>query len=138
MTHPSEGVPSAIRSGGGRRPRITMAMFQARWSETPSELDRKTVAAAAGLDSVDDVPDYFATKADLVLWLLDVKVMRGEQWALSEVMDRLWPKPRRMEVSGPEGGPLRSVVSTIPPTEGEAAEARAYAEALRSHGEGEG
>jgi hypothetical protein len=136
---PQSGVPARVRTGGSaltRRRRAGEAIFRAYFAQRPSEVQRAALAVTLGV-STDDVPDYFETLQDLLVWGLGEMAVRGNQWALAEILDRIAPKPRRMEVSGPDGGPLRAHLTASAPSSEEAAEARAYYDALRRQAAGD-
>lgn len=137
MAHPGEGVPRGIRVGGaGSRPLKGDAAFRAYFSQRPSDLQRAKIAEVLGCH-VDEVPDYFETLWDLIVYAVGEKAVRGSEWAMGEILDRLSPKPRRMEVSGPDGGPVRGAISTSPPSTEEAAASAAYYAALQRSAAGE-
>jgi hypothetical protein len=133
MAHPSEGVPAAIRSGGGpgRKPRRADVVFRTYFQQAPTELQRRKLAEYLGI-ATDEVPDYYESAWDLIVWGLGEMALRGNQWAMGEILDRLAPKPRRMEVSGPEGGPVRGHISAAPPSTEEQAASQAYYRALQA------
>jgi hypothetical protein len=140
--NPSAGIPARVRQnlglGPGKRGRA-MAIFRSHLNEAPSELDRKRAAEALGLARVDDVPDDLATVLDLLWWLRRMQAVAGSENAIADFLDRATPKPRRMEVTGADGAPLRAHISAAPPTDAERAAADDYyRELTASPDEGDG
>jgi len=128
---PAKGVPSVFRSGNpaGQKPVKGAKIFSAEMRHPPTELDRARMAEALGCP-LDAVPDYFETFLHQLAWMIKMAATRGNWDAIREILDREVPKPRRVELSGPGGGPLRSAVTSAQPTSEEAAAAQAYYEAL--------
>jgi hypothetical protein len=137
---PAAGVPSGIRAGGnpsGRPTKRAASVFRDIAHEQPTELERKAIAEALGFTSVDEVPDYFESFIECVWWMRKQQAVRGHDEAIRDFLDRANPKPRRMEVSGPGGGPLRGAITVARPSDAEAAASRQYYEELAGGTEGE-
>jgi len=49
----------------------------------------------------------------LLLWMRERQAYGGHEGAMADLLDRVFPKPRRHELSGPDGGPL--AVRRAPP-----------------------
>lgn len=125
--NPAEGIPRAIRAGAaatGRRE--ASAVFRALAQQQPSELDRKRIADALGFENVDDVPDYFESALGALWWLRLQQAFAGNSDAIADFLDRANPKPRRMEVTGADGGPVRAAIAAVAPGSPEAAAAQDY------------
>jgi len=134
-TTPAKGLPRAFQKGGGnpsgQPPKRASAVLRDLLVEVPSELDRKRMAEALGLASYEDVPAEWEGGTVGALWWMRVRqAYAGDEGAIADILERSNPKPRRMEVSGPNGGPLRSQISQGPPTEAEVDSGAAFYAAL--------
>ncbi len=130
---PARGLPTVFQISGsnpaGQPQKKPGTVLREILAMPPSDLSRKAIAEALGLPSYEDVP-LFDSKLRRILWTLVELADRGDMEAAREILDRIYPKPRRMEVSGPGGGPLRSRVQTGPPTAEEIASGDALYAAL--------
>ena len=133
-TSPAKGLPRVFQTGGGnpsgQPPKKPSTLFREVMSAAPTDLERKAIAEALGYPSFEQVPGTFESGVHSVWWMVRQMAFRGDWEAVREVIERTNPKPRRMEVSGPNGGPLRSRVTTGPPTAEEIASGEAYYGAL--------
>jgi hypothetical protein len=76
------------------------------------EIARRLAAAAVGAD-VSEVPYDLATPADFAIWVSSMLASAGSIEHLRELSDRAAPKPRRVELTGEGGGPIRHAVTAI-------------------------
>ena len=99
------GNPKGKPPGGGpltRRWRLIMEM-------PPGEEHIKEAAKTLGVETQTLV--FYQTIGDLIAHVIMVQALRGSIESLREVGDRIDPKPKRIEISGPGGGPVRGAVT---------------------------
>ena len=75
------------------------------------EARRKAVAKTLGC-RVGEVP-LGLDRMGLLLWMREQQAYGGHEGAMGDLLDRVFPKPRRHELSGPDGGPM--AVRRAPP-----------------------
>ena len=73
--------------------------------------------------------EKFPTFGDLLAHCTARRALHGQVDFMREIGDRVDPKPRRIEVSGPGGGPVRGAIAGSQ-SEGEREEAADYFESL--------
>lgn len=71
---------------------------------------REVAAARVGCDP-SDIPEDVVTFEDLMAWVAAMLAVAGNHEFWREFGDRVAPKPRRVEVSGPGGGPVRQTIT---------------------------
>ena len=86
-------------------------------------------------DAQREMLNSMENRLDVLAELLILRALSGNLDTFKEIFDRLDPKPRRTEISGPGGGPVRSIAAPV--DIGEAEAERAYHDALRGEGENE-
>jgi len=72
---------------------------------------RGFAARALNMDE-SDIPEEHNTPAKLHAWVQSILACAGGIEHSREIYDRLAPKPKRVEVSGPGGGPIRQAITT--------------------------
>lgn len=102
------GNPAGRPPGRGALTRAWIGQL----GEAPTDQQYAQAAATAGLEP-GEVPRQ-ETVADLLAWLRTWEALRGNLDSFREIGDRVDPKPRRVEVSGPGGGPLRGSIGGAP------------------------
>lgn len=86
---------------------------------------RQYASEALGIP-VEQIPVEIETPAELAIWVMGVRACGGNIDAFREFADRLDPKPRRVELSGPDGSPVRAALSAVRSTEEQEAAQRYY------------
>lgn len=95
-----------------RRPDLQKVIEDAFNSDDPRGMviARGFAARALNVDP-SEIPEELDTPAKLNAWVTSLIACAGGIDHTREVYDRLAPKPKRVEVSGPGGGPIRTAVS---------------------------
>lgn len=106
----SSGNPSGRPKGGGPLVRRFRDIL-----ESPPTLEM-CIEAGDVLNLRDEeaaaLCGRFETFGDLLAHVTALRALRGTVDFLREIGDRVDPKPRRVEVSGPGGGPMRGTISS--------------------------
>jgi hypothetical protein len=124
------GIPA--RPNGGRP--MKPAAIQRFLAERPAtQEDLEEAAKALGYESAAHARFELAeveTRQALVLLMLQRMALRGSQWAIQNLIDRWVPKPRRVELTGANGGAV--ALTAVPPSAAGSQEAADYFARLES------
>lgn len=106
----------------GRGP--TIGPLTRRWKESlnepPTALHLRIVRERFAINSDDEsaeqliIPqDRRQTLADLLCFCNEISALGGGIDWFKEIGERVDPKPRRIEISGPGGGPVRAAIGAV-------------------------
>ncbi len=110
--------------GAGVPRRPWSKILEAQHARKSTEFHRNRVAKALGLRGANQVPKGM-TVGELLAWQSTVMALEGDPHARNAVLDRVAPKPKRLEIEL-AGRPQRGTVDDEPG----AAEAAAYMDSL--------
>lgn len=82
-------------------------------SDVMSQAVMRRLAAAATGAQEHEVPADLSTPAEFAVWVASMLATAGSIEHLRELSDRAAPKPRRVEVTGEGGGPVRHAVVAV-------------------------
>lgn len=104
LSRPNRGQP--LKPAAMLRRMLMARPDTARMDEAARALGY-TDAAAAGMAGVD-------TTLALILWMQQRAALLGQAWALAGILDRVLPKPKRVELTG--SGPGGAIpIQPVPP-----------------------
>jgi hypothetical protein len=108
--------PRHLGNESMRHPDVLVKHLKAPFAAGELDLVLRRVAGALGIE-VSDIPDSARQSPEaLAAFQVRMQTFGGDDKAATHVLDRLSPKPRRMEVSGPGGDPVRTTTTVIPPS----------------------
>jgi transcriptional regulator with XRE-family HTH domain len=108
--------PRSLGNEAMRHPDVLVKHLKAPFAAGELDLVLRRVAGALGIE-VSDIPDSARQSPEaLAAFQVRMQTFGGDEKAATHVLDRLSPKPRRMEVSGPGGDPVRTTTTIIPPS----------------------
>lgn len=96
--------------GKGRGKNFATTLREAFQRSAPNKA-RELAANRVGM-AVADIPEEVETIEELMAWTAGMMAVQGNSDFCKEFGDRAYPKPKRVEVSGPGGGPVRQAVIT--------------------------
>ncbi len=100
------------RSGEGEKPKRgrieNLIMWKPGQSGNPKGRPKKpTISELMRVELEKGIKGAGMVKLEAFVQRAVNDAIGGKEWAWKEVGDRLDPKPRRVEISGPDGGPIQ-------------------------------